>query len=228
MGDLSGAMTMAVVWGLAATAVVSGLVRHLPLVNEEQDLLRTAAGLGIFGLTTIVGSWAILLASKLFEGTGTSSRERRLIQMALGAAVGAVAYGLHQDLLTDLPIRSTFEGFIDRVGHFSLTNHGALDHIGQSTKITTTVFKQPSLAGFVVYFGALFGLRRWWLLADAYRSRRFRVRSVLFTAMIAFIIPAAFVFQQNWGVLWGLAISTVVQLSAPWTAPSQRPTTPVA
>jgi hypothetical protein len=214
ISDLSGAMTMAVVWGLAATTAVSGLVRHLPWVSAEQELLTTPAALGIFGLTTIVGSWAILLAAKLFEGTGTSSRERRLIQIALGAAVGAVAYGLQQDLLTDLPIRNTFQGFVDHIGHYSLT--------------TTSSPNQPTLAGFVVYFAALFGIRRWWLLADAYRSHRFRIGSILFTGLIAFAIPAAFVFQQNWGVLWGLAISTVVQLSAPWTAPSQRPATPVA
>lgn len=207
--DLTGALTMAVVWGLLATGAVSVAANHIPIFKVEHDVLRTTGGLGLFALTTIVGSWALLLSSKLFEGTGTESRERRLIQTALGAAVGALAFGLHQDLLTDLPLRSTFPGIFDHVGNFELT-----------VKSPVT---QPSLAGFVVYFAALFGLRRWWLLADSYRSSRFRIASVLFTGFVAFVIPAAFVFQQNWGVLWGLAISSVVQLSAPWTAPRKRP-----
>ncbi len=207
--DLSGAMTMAVVWGLAATAAIGGLVGHLPLVHVEGELLASPGGLGLFGLTTIIGAWAVLISSKLFEGTGTASRERRLIQTAVGAAVGALAFGLQQDLLTDLPLRSEFPGLVNHIGSFSLT--------------TTSSIIQPSLEGFVLYFAALFGIRRWWLLADAYRSSRFRVVSVLFTGFVALMLPAAFVFQQNWGVLWGVAISTVVQLSAPWTAPKLRP-----
>jgi serine/threonine protein kinase len=206
--DMTGAMTMAVVWSLLATAAVSGLSRHLPLVSPEHALLTTPGGLGLFGLTTIVGAWALLFSSKLFEGTATSGRERRLIQTALGAAVGALAFGLHQDLLTELPLRSTFPGLVDHVGQFSLK--------------TTSSVTEPSLAGFVLYFAALFGIRRWWMLADAYRSKRFRIFSVLFSGLIAFVIPAAFVFQQNWGLMWGVAIATVVQLSSPWVSLKNR------
>jgi hypothetical protein len=82
---------------------------------------------------------------------------------------------------------------------------------------------QPSLAGFVLYFAALFGIRRWWWQADAFRSKRFRVGSVIFSGLVAFLVPAAFAFHQDWGLLWGVAISTVVQLSAPWVAPKERP-----
>ncbi len=211
IGDLSGAMTMAVVWGIVATAAVSGLAGHFPLVDVEHDLLATPGGLGLFAVTTIIGSWALLMSSKLFEGTGTESRERRLIQTSLGAAVCALAFGLHQDLLTDLPLRSQFPGIIKHVGYFELT--------------TISSITQPSLAGFVIYFAALFGIRRWWLLADGYRSRRFRVASVAVQrAFIAFVIPAAFVFQQNWGLLWGVAISAVVQLFRPLDAPQTAST----
>jgi serine/threonine protein kinase len=208
MGELTGAMTMAVVWGLLATAAVSGLATKVPFLQTERDLLTAPGGMGIFGLTTIIGAWAVLFSSKLFEGTATSGRERRLILTALGAAVGALAFGLQQDLLTDLPIHSMFPGIFKHVGEYSLTTNSSIN--------------QPSLAGFVLYFAALFGIRRWWLLADSYRSKRFRVASVLFTGLIAFVIPAAFIFEQNWGLLWGVAISTVVQLSAPWTAPKNR------
>ena len=81
---------------------------------------------------------------------------------------------------------------------------------------------QPALAAYVLYFAALFGIRRWWNMADAFRPRRFRISSMLFTGLIAFLIPAAFVFHQEWGVLWGAAIAGVVQLSAPWVAVKDR------
>ncbi|MBI3865855.1 MAG: serine/threonine-protein kinase, partial [Planctomycetia bacterium] len=214
LSDLSGALTMAVVWGLLATGAVSGLVSHLPAVNAEHQLLTTPGGLGLFALTTIVGSWAVLLSSKLWEGTGAENHQRRLVQTALGAAVGALAFWLNEELLIDLPLRSEFRGIFDHVGNFPLTARSSVT--------------EPSLAGFVLYFAALFGIRRWWLLADSYRSHRFRIASTLFTGFIAFMIPAAFVFQQNWGTLWGVAISTVVQLSATWTPPKQRPVVPAA
>src|SRR5262249_4428637 len=81
---------------------------------------------------------------------------------------------------------------------------------------------QPTLAGYVVYFAALFGIRRWWWLADSFRPKRFRISSLAFSGLVAFLLPAAFAFHQEWGVLWGLALAAVVQLSAPWVPAKGR------
>jgi len=221
--DLTGAMTMAVLWGAVLTAGLS--VLHLPLVDEEHLLLATHAGLGLWGLVTILGSWALLCSSKVLEGSAISNQNRRLVQTALGAAVGAVAFMLQRDLLLDLPIHTSFDGLFHNFGRFPLMANMSVDPNSEAT------FDQPTLVGYIVYFGALFGFRRWWLLADSFRTKRFSVLSVAFSGLIAFLIPAAFVFQQNWGAMWGVAIAAIVQLSAPWVAPANRtasvPTPPI-
>jgi hypothetical protein len=209
MSELTAALTMAVVWGGLATAAVGSLAGNIPALHAERELLSTPGGLGLFGFTTVIGAWAVLVASKVFEGTGAGGRQRRLIQTALGAAVGAGAWWLHDLLLVDLPYRNSFPGLVDHWGNFELLSKSPL--------------WQPSLAGYVIFFAVLFGIRRWWWLADAFRAKRFRVTSVVLTGLVAFFVPAAFVFQQNWGVLWGVAISVVVQLAAPWVAVKNRP-----
>jgi hypothetical protein len=209
--DLTGSMTMAVLWSAVATALASLTAQRLPM-PQVASLLADPAGLGLFGITTVIGSWAILLASKLWEGSGLVGRQRRLIQTALGAAVGACAWWLHQTLLVDLGYHNSFSGIFQSVGGFPLL-----------TNSPTSPTMQPALAAYVLYFAVLFGLRRWWWLADALRPKRFRVGSVLLTALAAFIIPAAFAFHQDWGMLWGVAMAAVVQLSAPWVAPKNRP-----
>jgi serine/threonine protein kinase len=218
--ELTGGMTMAVLWSVLATALMS--VLRMPLVDDEREILSTHAGLGLWGLVTIVGSWALLWSTKVFEGSAISHQHRRLIQTALGAAVGAVAFLLQRDLMVEMPIRSAFDGLFNHIGRIPLSWNVPADAAsGQS-------FMQPTLAGYVVYFGALFGFRRWWLLADSFRNKRFSFFSVILSGFIAFLIPAAFTFQQNWGIMWGVAIATIVQLSAPWVAPAQRTAPPPA
>jgi hypothetical protein len=170
--------------------------------------LTSYEGWGLFGLTTVLGSWAILVASKLLEGSGSDPRQRRLIQTALGAAVGACAFWLNQTLLIELGYSNSFPGIIQHVGKFDL--------------LTDSPSIQPALPAYVLYFAALFGIRRWWWLADAFRPKRFRIGSVIFTGLMAFLVPAAFAFHQEWGVLWGTAIAAVVQLSAPWVPVKER------
>jgi hypothetical protein len=208
LSDLTGSMTMAVVWAAAATAAVAGLARHLPLSPSAAGVLTSYEGWGLFGLTTVLGSWAILVASKLLEGSGSDPRQRRLIQTALGAAVGACAFWLNQTLLIELGYSNSFPGIIQHIGKFDL--------------LTDSPSIQPALPAYVLYFAALFGIRRWWWLADAFRPKRFRIGSVIFTGLMAFLVPAAFAFHQEWGVLWGTAIAAVVQLAAPWVPVKER------
>ena len=208
--ELTGGMVMAVVWSILATQGVSWLSTRVPFLMPEQQLLNNIGGMATFGFGTVLGSWALLLSTKVLEGTGIAGRERRIIQAALGGAVGAIIFVLSQDLLLEFPLRTNFPHAVDHLGSISLT--------------TTSSLRQPSLAGFIVYFALLFGVRRWWLLADSYRSKRFRIVSVAFTGGLALLIPALVVFHQTWGALWGTAIAVVVQLSAPWVAPKDRPT----
>jgi hypothetical protein len=208
MSDLTGSMTMAVLWTALVTAGIAGFGTQVPLVYAERTLLLTDSGLALFAVTTLLGAWALLTSSKLTEGTAVDNQQRRLIQTALGAAVGAAAWGVQDLLMVDLPYRNGFNGIFKHVGNFDL--------------LTTASPTQPALAGYILFFAALFGIRRWWWQADAFRSKRFSLGSVFFTGLVAFMIPAALVFQQNWGLLWAVAISAVVQFSAPRTAEQNR------
>ena len=207
--EVSESMTMAVLWSALATGAASALSAHLPLFSHARDVLHTPAGVGLFGLITLLGSWTILAASKFWEGTGLEPRQRRLIQTALGAAVGACAWWLHETLLVDLGYHNFFPGIVKHIGRFEL--------------LSNSPSLQPTLAAYVLFFGALFGIRRWWWLADSFRPKRFRISSLLVSGLLAGFIPAAFVFHQEWGILWGTAIAAVVQFSAPWVAVKDRP-----
>lgn len=207
LSELSSALTFAVFWALAVTAGFVALDGVRPVFTNQLEWLRDPARASTFALTTLLGAWAVLLPAKLWEGYGSDTARRRLIQTALGAAVGACGWWVGDALFAPLPFGSVFPGMFSRIGSAPLL-------VNSST---------PSLAGFVVFFAALFGLRRWWWQADSFRDKKFRIGSLLMSAIVAFFIPAAFAFPQTWGVCVATAISAVVQLSAPWTPPKDRP-----
>ncbi|MDQ3331005.1 MAG: hypothetical protein M3552_10170, partial [Planctomycetota bacterium] len=61
----------------------------------------------------------------------------------------------------------------------------------------------------------------WWQ-ADAYRPKRLKVSSALFTALLGYVLTAIVYFPHAWGIVWAVVISCVVQLAAAWTPPEDR------
>jgi hypothetical protein len=197
-------MTFAVVWTLVATAIVGFLSS---LFGEAQSAAFDWSRAGLFAFTAILAVWAILTSSKLWEGTAVAPTTRRMLLTLVGAGVGACAFWLDDALLADLAYENAFpESLIQRVGSHPLLNAAV----------------QPTLAGYMVFFAALFGVRRWWWQADSFRSARFRVSTLLFTALLAFLLPAAFAFPQSWATCWAVVISAVAQLSAPFVSMKER------
>jgi hypothetical protein len=168
-------------------------------------------GVALFALTTILGAWAILIPSKLTEGSASESRRRRFSQLITGAIVGGAAYWLDRMLLVDL--RYDLWGRSDNI-------YSAFPTLGVQP-LTESVM-QPALLGYVVFFAGLFWLRSWWRHADAFRRKRFRLSSVLLTTLLGFGLPLLFAFPHGWGVMWAVSISSVVQLSAAWVPPDER------
>jgi hypothetical protein len=199
--DLSSSMTLAVAWSIAATALLGTIVNSWPPpgMGNENPLTESAAAM-FFALTTILGSWAILLPSRFWEGQGPETSPQRFVMTALGASVGACAWWLGQALFVELPFQSAFPGLFNHAFQFPLLS----------------ATRTPTLAGYVTFFAALFALRRWSWQADGFRPNRLRLRSWIWSGGVAFFVPALFVFPQAWGVCWALAISAVVQLSSPW------------
>ena len=193
--DLSGSLTVASVITVLITVCLHTVTNFLPSMES----------VGGFGFTTLAASWVILSVSKLQEGAALDRNSRRIVMLLAGLSVGAAAFAIDQFLLIDYPASVGSSGWIQSVGRHDLTEAG-----------------QPTLAGYMVFFGGLVGLRRWWWHADSYRTSRFKVSTTLVTLILAFILSCIFEFPQSWGILWAVSISCVVQLSAMWTPPRSR------
>lgn len=189
--ELTGSMTLAAFCAVAITAVLAGA-----------EVLEQPAQVGLFGVVTLIASWAILLVSKITEGTATFGLARRVLMGATGLGVGLFAYLLNGLLLSDMPIGDHGSPIF---GRYELIEYGA-----------------PSPMLFMVFFTALFFARRWWWHTDSFRSGRFRISTALVTVFVSFLICAFTSFDFLWGLTWALSVSAVVQLSSVWTPVEQR------
>jgi hypothetical protein len=175
-----------------------------------------------FGATTLIAAWLLSFAVKATEGViarhpeGSRDGLRRLALICAGLSTGAAAWGLGNFLNLDLGqvyAGQEINGVFDSLGERPL----AASINGRSA---------PTLLGFLVFFGSLFGLRSWWRQVDLRRESRFRAASVLMTVLVSWLCTAVFAFPQDWGLLWAAVISATVQLASPWSprvsVPTQR------
>ena len=209
MAELTGSLAYAV---FITGAITLGLCLVTPsFFSATAEHALSPGGVALFALTTILGAWAILIPSKLTEGSASESGRRRFSQLITGAVVGGAAYWLDRLLMVDL--RYDLWGRSDNV-------YSAFSALG--VQPLTESIMQPALLAYVVFFAGLFWLRSWWRHADAFRPKRFRLSSVLLTTLLGFGLPLLFAFPHGWGVMWAVAISSVVQLSAAWVPPEDR------
>lgn len=202
-GQRAADITTSLSISLAAAALVTVAV-HL-----ATDMLPNTVDVAFFGIVTLIAAWVLIVPAKLWEGRTGDTVIRRLIQGGLGLGVGALAFVLQQFLLlNDSPLMQT-----DGAGVF---NEGTLG------RLRLLQNGQPTMAGFMVFFGALFLMRRWWWQADSFRKTRFRISSSLVTLFLGVVLSATLPFSEQLGAIWALAISAVVQLSSGWTPLEDR------
>jgi len=150
-------------------------------------------------LITILGSWTILLVSKVWQVWESDAIVRRFVMMVLGLALGIVGFGLTQYLQVDLTFDARWPNFHDWQPPASFYRDG-----------------QPMLPALMAAFGTHFLLVRWWRLADPLRRSRFCLWGVLGPAIAAILVSAIWVFPGQW-LLWpAVAMGITVQLAAPW------------
>ncbi|MCH7687869.1 MAG: protein kinase, partial [Planctomycetes bacterium] len=208
MTELTASMAFAV---LCTAIITFGITLFAPLLSDAGlNHLSDAGRIGLFALTTLFAAWGVLLTSKCMEGTSVLTSNRRLMQLFVGAAVGAAAFLTDGLLMVDFH-SAEFDGIVRRpmftsVGHFPLAAES-----------------QPTLAGYMLFFAGLFALRRWWWHADAFRRYRFRLASVVLTVLAAGLWSAICGFPFIWAVTFAAAISCVVHLSAAWVPQDDRP-----
>jgi hypothetical protein len=189
---------------LAAVVLVT-LAVHL-----ATDLLPNTVDTVFFGTVTLLAAWSLIVPAKIWEGKSGDTFVRKLIQGGLGMGIGALASVIRQFLMvTDTRLM--------HADGSSIFNGGQL---GRISMIDSQGF--PTTAGFMVFFGMLFLLRRWWWQADSFRKSRFRISSALVTLLLGVVLTGLLPFPETLGATWALAISAVVQLSSGWTPQEDR------
>jgi hypothetical protein len=190
---------------LAAAALVT-LAVYL-----TTNLLHDVPQAVFFATVTMLASWGLIIPSKLWEGRPGDNFTRRLALGGIGLGIGFIAATMAQYLLIDTD--SLFKG----------PTVGKPYMLGRVTISDGSGY--PTLACYMIFFGALFAVRRWWWQIDSFRKSRFRVTSALFTLVVGVVITGMlqeYSFPDALGATWALAISAVVQLSAGWTPSENR------
>jgi len=196
-------MTTSMSISLAAAVLVT------TAVYLATDMLPNIADVAFFGAVTLLAAWALIVPAKMWEGRTGDTFLRRLIQGCLGLAVGAVAAVLQQFLMVN-------ESKLLQVDGDGVFNGGT---IGRLQLLQNGL---PTMSGYMLFFGLLFLIRRWWWQADSFRKSRFRISSALVTLCLGVVLSAILPFSEQLGAIWALAISAVVQLSSGWTPQEDR------
>ena len=199
--ELTGSMLMSV--------LVSVVMSILMLVVGSQNLDASFVGWGpMFAwltITSVAGSWGILLLSKFWEGHTGDHALRRFCMLATGLFVGAFAGILSHFLMLDPSYLAGLHG-----------NNSPMGDLPALYDVTGN----PRMLAYMGYFGVLFLLLRWWLNADPLRSSRFGIFSTVVTVLLAILLHAALPIPR--GFMVAATIAVAVQLSAPWVSNRQR------
>ncbi len=201
--------------------IIALLTGSVELLSPQFFASVSGAGPGweniaMFASTAVIASWVLIGLSKWNEGRRLDGGTRRLLQMVGGVAVGLAAYGISETLLiAPAPPADVYAGTLwSQPGDPMFVSVGARPLFVEGGR--------PSLLGYVAFFGILFGLRRWWWHADAFRSKRFRIGSVLLTVLLAWLVSSIWAFPSVWAMTWAAVISSAVQLASVWTPPEER------
>ncbi|HZZ26735.1 MAG TPA: serine/threonine-protein kinase [Pirellulales bacterium] len=156
--------------------------------------------------SAVLGSWAVLIAAKFWEGTRGDPVLRRFVMLMIGLAFSVVSYGMATWLALPLHYESRF-GDIPALG----LENNFFDSVGS-----------PRLVAFLAYFAFLFVFVRWWRLADPLRSTRLSIWHTAVTLFCSFLIGLFWPFPQPWGWMLTVTIAIAVQLASPWLTPAER------
>jgi hypothetical protein len=197
VADLAGSMILAAAIGAVMSLVV--VVLRGDTVEHEQYAWLT--------LVSVLGSWAILIPSKIWEGGPGDATLRRVTMLMIGLAVGGAAYlaaGALMIKFPDSPMRHVFNTRSFGTSFYDLKDGS------------------PLLYAYLAYFGALFAGVRWWKQADPLRRTRLSVWSTGVVVFAAWLIHLIWPFPQPWGLMVAAITSISVQLVSPFASTQDR------
>jgi hypothetical protein len=157
-------------------------------------------------LTSVIGSWIVLIHGKLFEGSDGDLVLRRFCMLVGGMALGAIASLLWQVIFVDTSIEPTY-----LLQRRALTEMPGLLYRDNGT---------PEMLAAVGYFGGLLLLLRWWRQADPLRGTRLSMLTTVGCVVAAVLMH--WVLPHPRGFLVAATMSIAVQISAPWISHRDR------
>lgn len=173
------------------------------------DVIPRASEAVFFGITTLICVWALLIPAKLWEGAAGEGFLRRSLQFSTGVLVGLLVWWLQDFLL------------LGDAEFFHTEGSGVIaDRLRPSVLLLSD--EVPTAAGFMTFFGLLFGARRWWHQADRWRPSRLRISSALVSLLAGAAVSWLLPFPVALGSTLALSISMVLQLSSGWLPPRLR------
>ena len=160
----------------------------------------------VFMATTMVGAWALIVANQCTRRTSWGDRHPRLVNLMAGIVVGTLAFGLDEFLKVEYLRSGMPRSAFQSLGVHALTTNGS----------------NPTWLGYVVFFGLLFVVRRWWVEMDVQRPKRLGLGRLSSACGTAFLVTVFFEFPATPAMLWAVTLSATVQLATPWTPTRRR------
>ncbi len=202
--ELTGSLLM----GATVCAVVCLVMMIAMMILGNEDLglfvLSWAPVYAWMTLTSIVGTWGVLVSSKWWENSHGEASLRRFTMLAIGLLCGAAAFVLSQQVLM---VQPTY----------------VLDAPRPFHHYPTPLFEPygtPSALAYLGYFAGLFLVLRWWKQVDPLRPGRLSIWSTFVCVLWAIVLFAFLPFPR--GFMVAAAISVAVQLSSPWMPNRER------
>ncbi len=200
---------------LASALLAAGICAGLSLLavsfmHAEPADYASAAWWAPMVWTTWVstlGCWTILFLEKRWENEVEHDSPRRFVQFFAGLLLGIAAFGLSRWLLFDL----------------SAVDLGIEDF--PTLWIPATMYDvdgTPLLAAFLVYFGSLLLVIRWWRLVDPLRRRVFQCGGVIWIGLAAWLLAELWRFPEPWGILVAVNMAVALQVASRWYSPRRR------
>ncbi|MEI8381690.1 MAG: protein kinase [Planctomycetota bacterium] len=160
----------------------------------------------MFVTTSMIGTLLVLVCEQLRQRSAHVKRNPRKAFLIAGLLTGLAAYGLDQYLLVDYARASHYSPAFNRIGIHSLMENGM----------------NPTLLGYLVFFGGFLFVYRIWEDMNPHRSRQLSIGRLCTAAIAAWLITVICAFPQWPAVFWMVAMSAAVQLASPWSVSVRR------
>jgi eukaryotic-like serine/threonine-protein kinase len=184
---------------MVKAAPAAALLAILPVVLLGVDVPAHPENYAfLFGMT-LLGTWATLVPTMLFEGGKAYPTFRKALGLALGTGVGVAAMGL-----------------------VSLLDMGPMNSLWRTPAATFIADLGMPVPGWndVAYFSLLGLIGGWPWMAARDRRRRFGIFPVLKAGAFGGVLGLALPFPQPWGLAIAALTAATVQVVSPWSKPA--------